>query len=359
MVDKHKIAVKDKSTARRHRIAASLRKAIVTGKYQPGQQLPTRVVLEQRFKVSPETLQRSFDELKADGFLRAQRRGGTFVVDYPPHLHRYGLALGSDQEDAGFTQFFTVLAEQARSVKVNDGDTVPVFYGVADTRENTGIINLTQDIEHHRLAGVIYVGFVPERFEACKLPQVVVSSNVDVDGSVVSILSMSQEHYVQKAVSYFAQRGCKRLGVLSVIGWQKKTEQFLLKACREAGIALEEQWFQLISLTDTFTARRITQLLMHPDHTRRPDALLIADDNLIEHVDAGLRDVQVDVAQDLTIVAHANFPSRSVSDLPMRRLGYDTRQVIGAGIHLINERRDTQSTSRIYPIEPYFEDELR
>ena len=93
MVEKQTRPVNDIGIAKRHKIAQSLRKAIVSGKYQPGQQLPTRVVLEKRFKVSPETLQRSFDELKEDGFLRAQRRGGTFVVDYPPHLHHVSIAV--------------------------------------------------------------------------------------------------------------------------------------------------------------------------------------------------------------------------------------------------------------------------
>lgn len=359
MVDKLTISANDNGAAKRHRIAQSLRKAIVTGKYQPGQQLPTRVILEQRFKVSPETLQRSFDELKEDGFLRAQRRGGTFVVDYPPHLHRYALALGSHRTDSGFTQFFVELANQAQVYHTHGVDSVPVFYGVADVQENPGITDLKKDMEHYRLAGVIYCGYIPERFKSFKLPQVLISAHLDEGEPTAPLLALSHEHYVQKAVRYFVEKGCKRLGVISVVGWQRKAEPYLMKVCREAGIALEERFFQMVSLGETFTARRITQLLMHPDQTSRPDALLIADDNIIKHVDAGLRDVGVNVPSDLTIVAHANFPTKLVSDLPMRRLGYDTREVIASGIAMINEMRDQQAKPRVCPIEPYFEDELR
>jgi len=146
MVEKQTRPVNDIGIAKRHKIAQSLRKAIVSGKYQPGQQLPTRVVLEKRFKVSPETLQRSFDELKEDGFLRAQRRGGTFVVDYPPHLHHYALALGSDSQDPGFTRFFDVLVEQAQVFESEIPAQVPVYLGVAERHENPGIQKLTHDL---------------------------------------------------------------------------------------------------------------------------------------------------------------------------------------------------------------------
>jgi DNA-binding LacI/PurR family transcriptional regulator len=352
------ITTRDPGAAKRHKIAQTLRKAIVTGKYQPGQQLPTRVVLEAKYKVSPETLQRSFDELKEDGFLRAQRRGGTFVVDYPPHLHRYALALGSHQKDLGFPHFFNVLAEQATDFNAQGPDSMVVYYGVTDPLEHPGIIELTEDIERHRLAGVIYCGFIPDRFKACRLPQVVISSHPDVDASSVPFLSMSNEHYVNKAVQYFAQQGCKRLGVIAIDGWQRYAQQPLIKACRESGITIEEHWFQLVGLREVYNARRITQLLMHPDHRRRPDALLIADDNIIEHVKAGLEDVNVSVPKDVTLVAHANFPAKPIAGLPMRRLGYNARDVIQAGVDLIGEIPNASAEPHMRFIEPYFEDEI-
>ena len=359
MVEKQTRPVNDIGIAKRHKIAQSLRKAIVSGKYQPGQQLPTRVVLEKRFKVSPETLQRSFDELKEDGFLRAQRRGGTFVVDYPPHLHHYALALGSDSQDPGFTRFFDVLVEQAQVFKSEIPAQVPVYLGVAERHENPGIQKLTHDLNHYRVAGVIYCGYVPDRFLQESLPQVLISSHTDIQPMQFPLLAMSNEHYAQKAVQYFAEQGCKRLGVLSVTGWEKSHQPHLIKACRQAGIAFEDQWFQMVSLREPQNARRVTHLLMHADHKRRPDALLVADDNIIEHVKSGLADAEVDSSKDVTIVAHANFPSPIAQGLTMRRLGYDAREVIRNGIQLINEMKQEDFQPYVLPIEPYFEDELR
>ncbi len=354
---KRKTSPPNQTQGKSQKIASTLRKAIVAGKYKPGQQLPTRVILERKYKVSPETLQRSFDELKADGFLRAQRRGGTFVVDFPPHLHRYGLALGSKLDDPGYPQFFKVLAEQAQAMDGQDHASIPVYLGVADKVENQGITDLTYDLKHQRLAGVIYCGFVPERFKSATIPQILIS-NTRHKAQDFSLLAMSTDQYVRKAVSYFATQGCKRLGVVGIVGWERKALGALIETCREAGLAFEDQWFQSVSLTEPQTARRITHLMMHADNRRRPDALLIADDNIIAYVKGGLVDAGVTARKDVCVIAHANFPSPSDDTWPMRRLGYDARQVIRSGQQLIDHLQAPDARTQISLIEPYFEDEL-
>jgi DNA-binding LacI/PurR family transcriptional regulator len=280
------------------------------------------------------------------------------VVDFPPHRNRYALALGSDMKDPGYPQFFKVLAEQAKRLDGKDHASIPIYYGVAHKAENPDIIRLSEDMERHRLAGVIYCGFVPDRFKLATIPQVLISSTQVDQFEAVSKLAMSTEHYVQKAVSYFASQGCKRLGVLCIVGWERKAHVHLVKACREAGILFEDHWLQAVGLPDPQTARRMTHLLMHADHRRRPDALLIADDNILPHALEGLDDAGVKAMQDVCVVAHANFPTSVESDRNIRRLGYDAREVIRSGIDLINEMHTNDNQSRSCPIEPYFEEEL-
>lgn len=351
---------KDRSIVKRHQIAQTLRKAIVNGKYKPGQQLPTRVVLEARYRVSPETLQRSFDELKADGFLRAQRRGGTFVVDYPPHLHRYGLVMGTRQSDLGFPRFYGVLTEQAQALEKTGTRSMSVYQGVLDASDRKEHDQLIHDLEHQTLAGVIFCGFEPEQYKLYNVPKVIMGLHEKHGAGSYAYVGLSHDIYIKRAMDYFHSQGRRRLGVISVSGWEKYFQSSLIKISDQYGLTFEDHLMQMVSLRDCYTARRLVKLLMHPDHSKRPDALLVADDNILEYVHAGLVELGIRVPEDVTVVAHANFPSVGIANgLPMRRLGYDAREVIEHGLQFIDDMRQGQANLQPCYIPPRFEDEIQ
>ena len=70
----------------------------------------------------------------------------------------------------------------------------------------------------------------------------------------------------------------------------------------------------------------------------RPDALIITDDNLVPEATAGLAAAGVRAPQDLTIVAHTNFPLQTVSALPAERLGFDVRRVLTTCLDGLEQR---------------------
>jgi DNA-binding LacI/PurR family transcriptional regulator len=92
----------------------------------------------------------------------------------------------------------------------------------------------------------------------------------------------------------------------------------------------------------------------------RPDGLIVADDNLVEHASAGIVDAMVRVPDDLEMVAHCNFPWPTPSVVKARRLGYDAREVVDACIRLLDRQREHrgQRMSQTQPIPARFEDEL-
>ncbi|TCP42431.1 phosphonate metabolism transcriptional regulator PhnF [Rhodovulum marinum] len=68
-------------------IAATLRGEIGTGRYRPGDKLPTEADLAQRFGVNRHTVRRALAALAEDGLTHARRGAGVFVAarptDYP------------------------------------------------------------------------------------------------------------------------------------------------------------------------------------------------------------------------------------------------------------------------------------
>ena len=96
-------------------IVAHLRQLIVDEELRPGDRLPPRTALETQFRVSTVTVQRAFDRLVDDGFVRVAGRSGTFVAAQPPHTHRYVLAFSHRMGEPGWVRFWTVLANVAQA----------------------------------------------------------------------------------------------------------------------------------------------------------------------------------------------------------------------------------------------------
>ncbi len=80
---------------------------------------------------------------------------------------------------------------------------------------------------------------------------------------------------------------------------------------------------------------------MHSPPEERPDALVIADDNIVEPVTRGLLAAGLSTPKDLDIVAHCNLPNPPQAAVPVRFLGYDCRQMLSRCIELVDAQRAT------------------
>ena len=79
----------------------------------PGSQLPTWDDLERHYDVKRTTLSRVLRQLKNAGFVYASSTRGTFVVDRPPHSHRYALVFKQQPDSPGWNWFWRMLVNQA------------------------------------------------------------------------------------------------------------------------------------------------------------------------------------------------------------------------------------------------------
>ena len=70
------------------RVAMLIRRAILTGNLAAGSRLPSSRVLARDLEVSRPTVERAFDELRADGFLVRRAGSGTFVATTLPDRER-------------------------------------------------------------------------------------------------------------------------------------------------------------------------------------------------------------------------------------------------------------------------------
>jgi len=140
---------------------------------------------------------------------------------------------------------------------------------------------------------------------------------------ILPAVGFGVERFARRAVEYLRGRGRRRIAHVRGDAVHVDPVAFS-KELKRLGGEVRPYWVHLVPVGVNFrSASEIVNLLMQLEGGKRPDALVIHDDNMIEPVTAGLLRAGVKVPDDLEIVAHTNWPAPVASQLPMTRLGFD------------------------------------
>ncbi len=339
-----------------------LRRRIVEGLYPPGSQVPTRIELERDLGVSSVTVQRAMDRLRREGLVRVNACRSTHVVPHPPHLFHYAMVFAKQAGFAAGSRFMDALIKAAARYDGSDAEPrrIAVHYGIEDHSDNRELRGLLAAVRSHGLAGIIFAehpGSTRLAFSSlgeAPLPRV----SPVIGAPLPGFGGIRFGNLLPRAMDHFAALGRKRLAVLSVCPPDDGTPLAgLAEAVRSRGLTLPPYWIQTAHLDMPASARNIAHLLFRPGRGERPDALFIADDNLVEYALMGLLDAGVKVPEEVAIVAHWNFPAPHPSIFPIQRIGYDAREVLAACLaELANQRRG--QPPGLQPVEAKFEAEI-
>ena len=341
------------------RILNELRRQIVEGRFPPGSQLPRREDLEAHFHVSPLTLQKALSSLISDGFVYAKTGQGTFVVDEPPHLSRYGLVFPSEPGMTDtWNNFYAAMNNEAMAIQRSKPDRLTMYFGLENPGRHESRDQLIADVEAHRLAGLI---FVSPPFNFVGTPLLDAPGMPRVSGAPyreIPSVRLDEASLMDKALRYLASRGRRRIALVSgnVMGpsvfdsfqtalgaWQMETRPF---------------WQQGVHPDYPQWARNVVELLFQSGQAERPDGLIITDDNLVPHATAGLLAAGMRVPDEVDVVGHCNFPWLTPSVVPAKRIGYDARRVLQVFMALIDMQRRGETPPTVTDIAAVTEDEV-
>jgi len=180
------------------------------------------------------------------------------------------------------------------------------------------------------------------------------------DMPAIPHIELDGASFMNKAMDALARQGKKRVAVIltpplsTSRTWNEQFEAALARNNMET----RPYWRIEANQTVPRTTRACAQLLMMLPPAERPNALLVADDNLVEQATTGLIDSGVKVPRDIAVVAHCNFPWPTPSAVPVSRLGYDAREVLRACISVIDQQRLNEASPHITKINAVFEDEI-
>lgn len=339
------------SSPKQDALSSKLRHRIASGFWRPGERIPNREDLVGHFGVSLTTVNATLLELKEEGFVVARGRSGTFVTDNPPHLTRFGVAFPFSPGFPGnlWSWFHQAVHLEAQGARLQNERRFVFFFNLADSdRANPAQIELHDDVQNHRLAGLIMVGQAyglegSTRAMDPVLPKVCIGESGDP--SIPSIVP-DYDAWLRRAVETLAQRDRRRIALVchqshaTPVVETSYIDRFM-RIATDAGVTSEPVFCHPGNLAAPQAVSQAVRLMLSLPPERRPDGLIIGDDNLINHAVHGLVQSGISVGDggDLDVVAHANFPYTVSAPVPLIYQGYDVRWMLARAVELLHEQR--------------------
>lgn len=100
-----------------------------------------------------------------------------------------------------------------------------------------------------------------------------------------------------------------------------------IDAAQRRGLQSRRAWVQSPRLKPG-SVEATVRLLFEPPDGKRPDALLLEDDNFVEDATHTLKDMTIHVPDQVGVVTHCNFPNIPPSAVPVTRMGFDAGELL-------------------------------
>jgi DNA-binding LacI/PurR family transcriptional regulator len=316
--------------------------------------------MEKKYGASRGVLQLAVEQLKRTGFVTSMDRQGMFVSDTPPHLKRYALVF-SDMHGYDMSRFEIALTEEANRLNAIAGDDRFIVFNYMGNNLDleSAIKELEYEVANHLFAGVIFFSgthlladekpfndkslgkvlvFVPQKHENIPI--------VNTDGIGMMI----------RAITYLKSKNRKRVAVL----YMADANTILQKEDFEKiGLEYKPQWTLKVGRSHPKAVEYIIPLLMDYPPEERPDALFIADDNLVEYAVSSVISLGLQIGKDIDIVGHCNWPWPVPCMAPIERIGFNVQDLLKECLELIARQRDGEVLGETITVIPaLFENEL-
>jgi len=348
--------------SKHHRISGHIRRQIIDGRLRPGACLPTRDEMVRLYGTSKTTVQLAINQLLREGFACARGSAGTYVADNPPHLSHYGLVFEARPAAwQPWSRFWKTLQHEALGVQEDAGCELTVYYGSSGRTDGKDYLELLSDVQSHRVAGLVFAGppFAFQQTPVLTQPDVPRVGVMSQPTYGIPAVFPDMRSFVARAMEHLRRRGRRRLGYLGMwIGSERAVEQQLMADAARRGLTLEPYCVQGCHFETAGAAANMAHVLMRLPPESRPDGLILADDNLVEPAVAGLIEAGVRIGQDVEVVAHCNYPLDTADVVPLKRLGFDGREILRCCLEVIDVQRRGARPPMMTEIPAVFEDEL-
>ena len=239
-----------------------------------------------------------------------------------------------------FRSFYQVLASQASKFDPQGPRRIVSFWDVDGHADSEDFQRLEHEAQARRLAGVIFT-FKPDRLQNSYVmsnnhtPRVAITSSQHEQDFLP--IHLDDLTLIDRGLEHLRKQGRRNVAILTTPARRPDYHEHLNRSIREHGLRTQPYWLARIHQSSPEGAQDVMHLMFQKNQLQRPDALLITDDNLVEHAMMGVMAAGVRVPADLSIVSHSNFPWPTRPLLPMRRIGYFADEVLARCVRCLDE----------------------
>jgi DNA-binding LacI/PurR family transcriptional regulator len=343
-------------------IDRQLRARIIKGQYPSGSRLPTRILLEKEFGVSPNTIQQALNRLVKDGFVIARGRQGTFVSEVLPHLSKIAIVFSGELDNLmESSHFYRSFVNEAEEVGKQNDVSFEIIDGVSSWRNSDKMDQLLDDIVESRLAGLIFPSapFALEKTAIVNHPGIARAAIGSKSRNGIPSVWHDDRGFMVKAMEHLSREGCVHPVFLVHEGHVVESVQSIMECAELHDISVQPKDIQTFSLNHKEGIVHSLALLFDPEHPRKPDGLVIADDSIVELVTGQLAKMGFNGHDgDVSIVGLANFPTLPKKHLPMLSIGFEANLALETCVQLILAQLKGEKTSELTILPALYEHEL-
>lgn len=329
---------------------------LVSGKWQPAERLPTRLELIKDFDASSVTIQRALDVLIADGFLRSDGCRGTFVSDYPPHLFCYGLVLNGvapGTEGQGKSKALLdaakILSKQRPNIRFKE------YHNVLNAKDPATYQQLIEDIYFRRVAGLLFLNN-PFEFDKTpvfadkSIPCAAFMSGSSSKKNLFALVNKDNEFF-QKSIDFLCSKGCRKVALLLPDIYDERTvvkfSQTFIELAKPTPLKMLPYGILSIAMTNSLLSQNIIKLLLSLPDDKKPDSLLIIDDNIVANIVSSLEKEKVNLPEELVVVAQTNFPNKPDCHSEIGLVGVDVFEGLQRAIEAFDKWNRSKTKTRV------------
>lgn len=319
---------------KRQQLVETLKDRIISGDLSQNGRLPTYEELNKQFDASRATFHYVLDQLKRDGFIMSVERQGTFIAEHLPCRNRYAIVFESDEHD---NVFWTKLADEARQMGRRDKQCqFEIFHN--DDVNHEEAQRLLDKLSRRMFAGVFFVHrlnrSLPQRVFR-DYPDLPITALSDEYSKNVHRIKFAVETCVEKVVSCAKQQGARKIG--SISRGEQEGSKHLQATAERYGLECRPEWILFSPEKYLAGVKNLVRLLFTLPPHQRPDTLYITDDNLLPLIEAALIEIGIKVPDELKLICHFNFPDKTRTVLPVKKIGYDVRDILNLNVEMVRK----------------------
>ena len=298
---------------------------------QPGRQLDSISTLAKRFGVSQITVRNALLLLSHQGLVELRHGSGCYVSERSGSTH-VGVYTDWDLSSSHTSYFFLHTMQELRRFFAQRGQRVRLYMGnVRPGGTPTGLSchEFLEDVAADKLSGVALLStlFQPQwgnPLSQRKVP--VVGCWYEHEYNI----ALDYPGMIERGTRYLVSQGRKKIALLGWFGRTPPHDQYyraFADVLAEHRLPVNDNWIRtdLHPWLEAAGWEEFRELwLAQPD---KPDALLIADDNLYRGAAVAMLELGIRVPEDLLLVTHTNKGSGMFRPVPAACLEFDPAEL--------------------------------